>query len=144
MKTFIITTLAAFILTSASAFARSTGKANRSAVAAINHTLDLYTNAVSKGQVACIDQLFSEQFHQRYTGAKKSPVFNKPQLVGFLKNHKNVQEQCETSYSIVDESKGTAIAKVAMKYKDFTRIDYVTIAQNGDSYQISQIISTFE
>lgn len=144
MKTFITTLLVAFILTSTSAFAISTGKANRSTVAAINHTLDLYTNAVSKGQVGTIDQLFSEQFHHRYVGAKKSFVFNKQQLVSFLKNRKNVQEQCETSYSIVDENKGMAIAKVAMKYEDFTRVDYVTISQNGSGYQISQIVSTFE
>jgi len=144
MKTFITTILAAFILTSSSAFATTAEKAKRSTVAAINRTLDLYTDAVSKGQVAAIDQLFSEQFHQRITGTKNTFVFNKEQLVGFLKKRKNIQEQCETNYSIVDENNGMAIAKVEMKYGTFSRVDYITISQNGKGYQISQIVSTFK
>ncbi|MFC6100439.1 nuclear transport factor 2 family protein [Olivibacter domesticus] len=143
MKTFITTIVVAFMLTSGT-FATTIEKVKRSKIAAINLTLEQYTNAVSKGQVAGIDQLFCEQFHQRYTGKKKTFIFNKSELVGFLKGNKNFQQDCETDYSIVDENNGMAIAKVTMKYRNFSRVDYVTISQNGVGYQISQIVSTFE
>lgn len=144
MKTFIATITAAFLLASTCAFATTPETNKRSNVAAINQTLDLYANAVTKGQVNGIDQLFNEQFNQRYASKHKGNSFNKKQLLAFLKDHKNIQQNCETDYSIIEENEGFAIAKVVMKYKDFARIDYVTISQNKDTYQISQIVSTFE
>jgi hypothetical protein len=144
MKTFITIIVAAFMLTNNYASATAPETTKRSNVAAINFTLDLYANAVSKGQVDGIEQLFSEQFHQRYSSKKRSYIFNKAQLVGFLKSHRNLQQNCETDYSIIEESKGVAIAKVAMKYKTFCRVDYVTISLSSNGYQISQIVSTFE
>jgi len=145
MKTFVTSLVTAFIILSSSAFAASEGKTSRSNVVAINNALDQYTAAVSKGEVNQLDQLFSEQFHQRYSSKKNGNTFNKTQVVNFLKANKNiVQQQCKTDYSIVDEGKGFALAKVAMKYPNYSRVDYVTIVQNGNGYQISQVITTFE
>ncbi|GAA4778808.1 hypothetical protein GCM10023231_01730 [Olivibacter ginsenosidimutans] len=144
MKTFITSIAAAIIFISNSAFANTEGKANRSTVAAINHSLDLYTDALTNGQVAGLDQLFSEQFQQRYSTKKAGHTFGKEQVLGFLKKQKNIRQDCETDYSIVDENKGVAIAKVTMKYATFSRVDYVTVAQSKDDYQITQVVTTFE
>jgi|GEM_PF-1232252 len=145
MKTFITSVVAAFIILSSSAFTAREGKAARSNVVAINNVLDQYIAAVSKGQVSKVEQLFSEQFHQRYTNSKQNNTFSKSQVVSFLKANKNIEQQhCKTDYSIVDEGKGFAIAKVAMNYPSgYTRTDYVTVTQNNGIYQINQVITTF-
>ncbi|MEH6305484.1 nuclear transport factor 2 family protein [Olivibacter sp. CPCC 100613] len=144
MKTFITSLIVAILFTSTAAFATVPKSAKRSNVAAINYTLDRYTDALSKGQVADLDHLFSEQFNQRFVQREKGASFGKKQLVNFLKKHRNIQQNCETNYRILEETEGMAIAKVEMKYKDFSRIDYVTISHSNEGYQISQVVSTFE
>ena len=144
MKTFFATLAAAFILVSNSAFAAHEGASARSNVPAINITLNQYTAAVAHGKVDHLNKLFSEQFNQRYTNGKKNSTFSKEQMLGFLKAHKNIQQQCETDYSIVDENKGVAVAKVVMRYETGKRVDYVTVAQNENGYQITQVITAFE
>ncbi len=144
MKTYIATLAAAIILLSNSAFAGTEPKSARSTVAAINNALDQYTAAVAFGKVDKLDNLFSDQFNQRYTNGKKTNTFSKQQILGFLKAHKNIQQQCETDYSIVDENKGVAVAKVVMDYETGKRVDYVTIALNENGYQITQVVTAFE
>ncbi|MCL4640182.1 MAG: nuclear transport factor 2 family protein [Pseudosphingobacterium sp.] len=144
MKTFITSIIAAIVLTGTVAFSATPKPAKRSNIAAINQTLDRYSDAVTNGQLTNIEQLFSEQFHQRIVQRKKGNSFNKKQLVSFLKNQRNVQQNCKTDYSILEENDGVTIAKIEMKYKEFSRIDYVTISQTDQGYQISQVISTFE
>jgi len=149
MKTFITIIATAIVLISNSTFATTSrdaaeGKTARSKVAAINNTLDQYTAALAKGQVGGIEKLFTDQFQQRYNTGKNANNFNKAQVVGFLKEHKNIQQECQTSYSIVDENKGAAIAKVEMKYETGTRVDYVTVTRDRDGYKISQVITNWE
>ncbi len=113
MKTIITTLFSAFIIFSSFTATKAEGKPSN--VAAVNNILEQYVATVSQGQANHLDQLFSDTFTQRINGSGKTSTFSKAQIIGLLKANKNIQQQCTTTYSIVDENNGCSIAKVEMK-----------------------------
>ncbi len=142
MKTFITSIFAAFIIVSSFTVSKAEGRP--SDIAEVNHTLEQYVATVSQGQADHLDRLFSDAFVLRVNGNAKPTAYNKAQVIDLLKGNKNIKQQCSTTYSIVDENNGCSIAKVEMKYQNFTKVDYVTITKDAAGYQVSQVVTTYK
>jgi len=44
----------------------------------------------------------------------------------------------------MEQSGDYSIAKVEMKYRDFTKVDYVTLSKEGADWKVSQVVTTYK
>jgi hypothetical protein len=69
---------------------------------------------------------------------------NKEQVIGFLKGQQNVKQDCSTTYTVMEQSGNYSLAKVEIKYRDFSKVDYVTLSKEGADWKINQVVTTYK
>jgi len=141
IKTLMTTFLAAIIFVSASAFAMAETKSSRLATA--DNSVNLYIETITNGNVENINELFGSQFIQNTNTNGKVITHNKEQVIGFIKGQKNVKQDCSTTYTVMEQSGNYSLAKVEMKYPDFTKVDYVTLSKEGADWKVNQVVTTY-
>ncbi|QNL50473.1 nuclear transport factor 2 family protein [Olivibacter sp. SDN3] len=142
MKTLIRLFFAAIIISATAAFARAETKAiNKVASASV---VDRYIEIVAKGNTLNVEAIFSNQFTQQVANKGKVVQHNRAQVIGFLKKQPNIQQNCETAYTMIEQGNDSAIAKVEMQYEGFTRVEYVTLSNEGGRWKVSQVLSTYQ
>jgi hypothetical protein len=70
--------------------------------------------------------------------------FDKKQMMEFFKGDKNVEQACTTNTEIVTSNADVKVVKVDMKFDGFTRSNYVTVANTGDGWKITNVYSVFK
>ncbi|SEM00389.1 Putative lumazine-binding [Olivibacter domesticus] len=142
MKTLMTTFFAAFIFVSASAFTKAENKSSRLATA--DNSINLYIETITNGNVENMDTLFGSQFILNTNANGKVISHSKTQIIGFLKGQKNVKQNCSATYIVMEQSEDYSIAKVEMKYRDFTKVDYVTFSKEGTDWKVNQVVTTYK
>ena len=138
-KTLATIATALIMISSMSSFAANKTNPIRSEASAA--VLTSYLKATTLGGTSANTYLFAEDFE--YSNAANGDRFTKKEYSNFLEAHKGIQFDCETTYEILDESGDTAIAKVSMKFDNFTRIDYVTLSQSKDGWKVSKVVTGY-
>lgn len=100
-----------------------------------------YLEAATEGSLDMNKYLFSDDFIYLNSASNKS--YTKREYTAFLKANKGLKYDCETSYEILDECGKACVAKVSMKFKTFTRIDYVSLSQGADGWKVSKVVTSF-
>ena len=141
MKKSIATIAAAIIMiTSFSAFADNKGNpliAFKSA-----EIINTYIEVATLGSVEMNKFLFADDF--QYQNVANSGTFNKKEYTKFLEKNKGLQYDCKASYEILDENAQACLAKTTMKFKNFTRIDYLTLNQTEEGWKVSKIVTSYQ
>lgn len=139
----IRTALAVMIVVAAST---SSAKANmkESISQAASNALVKYVETVVYGMAENIGELFSDQFRQCTNVNGKVITHTKSQVINFIKKHKHIKQDCITNYAIIEQSATCLIAKVEMKYFEFTRVDYLTLGPEGKKWKVNQVLTTFK
>ncbi len=138
MKTTITTIATAFIMMlSFNSFATANPLKNFNTAKIIT----TYLEASTSGSADLNKYLFADDF--QYVNAVDNKTYGKREYTAFLKANKGLKYDCETSYEILDECGKACIAKVSMKFKTFTRVDYVTLSQGADSWKVSKVVTTY-
>ena len=139
MKTLQNIALIIFFTLTSSGFTQ----ANPKPTLAMDQVLTAYIDCTTQGNLENVHQVFSENFRHTINRNGKPFSINKKEMLDFLKETKNVQLNCKTSYSIVEESGDCVIAKVSMQYDLFTKVDLVTLCRGTNGWEVSQVISTY-
>ncbi|MFD2556234.1 nuclear transport factor 2 family protein [Sphingobacterium tabacisoli] len=100
-----------------------------------------YLQTISTGNIQYNKYLYSSDF--QYSNAVNNQVSNKSEYLAFLKANKGLKYDCETTYEILDQAGTSAVGKATMKFKTFTRIDYITLVQSEDGWKISKVVTTY-
>lgn len=100
-----------------------------------------YVEAITSGNIEFNKHLFTPDFE--YQNSTNSEVFNRSEYLNFLKVNKGIKYNCETSYEILDQAGKTSVAKAILKFENFTRVDYITMAQSTDGWKISKVVTTY-
>lgn len=108
------------------------------------HAVSRYIEIVVNGFVENVADLFSDQFSQSTNANGKVVTHTKSQVINFIKKHKNVKQACSTSYALIDQNNANSVAKVEMKYLEFTRVDYLMLSPEGKNWKVNQVITTFK
>lgn len=103
--------------------------------------LNVYLEATTLGSTDLNKYLFAEDFEYRNTANKD--IFTKTQYTNYLKANKGLTYDCETTYEILDESGQACLAKATMTFKNFTRVDYITLTQTDDGWKVSKVVTTY-
>jgi len=101
-----------------------------------------YLEATTLGNVEFNEHLFASDF-QYQTTTNLEVKTNKKEYCAFLNSNKGLTYDCETSYEILDESGDCCVAKATMKFKTFTRIDYITLCRKQDTWQVSKVVTSY-
>lgn len=138
MKLTITTIATAFIMMlSFNSFASTNPLRNLSTAKIVKTYLEVATS----GSADLNKYLFADDF--QYVNAVSNQSYGKREYTAFLKANKGLKYDCETTYEILDECGKACIAKVTMKFKNFTRVDYVTLSQSTDSWKVSKVVTTY-
>lgn len=101
----------------------------------------IYLESAALGNPTLNKFIFADNFEYQNTANNDS--FNKKQYLKFLKESEGAKFNCETTYEILDQSGKTCIAKASMKFKQFTRVDYITLNQSEDGWKVSKVVTTY-
>ncbi|MEI2271657.1 nuclear transport factor 2 family protein [Sphingobacterium sp. ML3W] len=146
MKT-LVKTFAAAALIAVSTFAMAAeGPGSKSANVNL-FTADLalghYIAVTTEGESAGVEQLFAEDFSQKVQSAN-AKTNSRNEVVKYLKKQKGEKLNCMVTTDIIEESADYRIAKVTLKFEDFTKTDLVTLVREGNDWKVSGSINAYK
>jgi hypothetical protein len=109
-----------------------------------NHAIDVYVDAVSRGKLDGFSDVIDPS--AKFTtlrGNKKLISYTKSEMIDFLNKIKNVEENCTTSSTIIENTPDMVVVKVDMQFENFTRCNYVSIANTGNGWKIINVYSVY-
>lgn len=109
-----------------------------------NYAINTFVDAMTRGKLAGLDGVLDKSAEFNMLRGKKVLSFSKNDMLAFFKENKNIEQSCTTSTSIVESTPSVTIVKVSMKYDDFVRNNYVTIANTGNGWKITNVYSVFK
>ncbi|MBL4677702.1 MAG: nuclear transport factor 2 family protein [Mucilaginibacter sp.] len=107
------------------------------------HAINTYLDAMTRGKIADLNQVVDASAKFSILRGKSILSFDKQQMTDYLKDQKNIEQACTTSTEVVESNSHIAVVKVDMKYNGFTRSNYVTIANTGNGWKITNVYSVF-
>ncbi|MFD2743600.1 MULTISPECIES: nuclear transport factor 2 family protein [Sphingobacterium] len=140
-KSITIITAALLMIVSFSSFAAAPIHAGASNTS--NKTLSAYVASLTEGLHDYNKLLFTKDFEYRNATDVTETTYTRKQYLQFLKANKGLKFDCVTSYQVLDETGNTSLAKVTMAFKEFTRVDYVTLHSTSEGWKVSKVITTY-
>jgi len=148
MKT-LVKTFAAAALIAVSTFAMaSEGPGTKSAKTNVNlstadFALEHYVAVTTEGESAGVEQLFAEDFTQKIQSTNTQSN-SRSEVVKSLKKQKGEKLNCTVSTDIIEESADYMVAKVVLKFENFTKTDLVTLERVGNDWKVSKSINSYK
>ena len=107
------------------------------------YAVNTYVDAMTRGRLSGLSDVIDNTASFSMVRGKQVLSFDKKQMLDYFKTNRNTEQVCTTSTSIVESNANIAIVKVDMKFAEFTRSNYVTIANTGNGWKITNVYSTF-
>ncbi|WP_293884750.1 nuclear transport factor 2 family protein [Sphingobacterium sp. UBA1498] len=148
MKT-LVKTFAAAALIAVSTFAMaSEGPGTKSAKTNVNlstadFALEHYVAVTTEGESAGVEQLFAEDFTQKIQSTNTQSN-SRSEVVKSLKKQKGEKLNCTVSTDIIEESADYMVAKVTLKFENFTKTDLVSLERVGNDWKVSKSINSYK
>ena len=148
MKT-LVKTFAAAALIAVSTFAMAAeGPGSKAAKANVNlstadFALDHYVAVTTAGESAGVEQLFADDFNQKIQ-ATNAQSNSRSAVVELLKKQKGEKLNCTVNTDIIEESADYMVAKVTLKFENFTKTDLVTLERVGNDWKVSKSINSYK
>jgi predicted nucleic acid-binding Zn ribbon protein len=108
------------------------------------HAINVYVDAMTRGRISDLNQVLDQSAKFSMQRGKSVMRFSKKEMTDYLKNQKNIEQACTTSTDIIEENTDSAVVKVDMDFGHFTRTNYVTIANTGSGWKITNVYSVFK
>jgi len=140
MKTLKTITAALLIAFSFSAFAADgTAKEKRE----MNYALKTYIEAVNEGKIGTLSEVLDREVKFTTTRGEQIISHNKSEMMNSLKGSENVIQNCETSFNVVEATPSFSVVKVISKYKGFSKVNYLNLANTGKGWKITSVSTSF-
>ncbi|OFV19326.1 hypothetical protein HMPREF3127_05105, partial [Sphingobacterium sp. HMSC13C05] len=105
--------------------------------------LEHYVAVTTAGETAGVEQLFAEDFNQKIQ-ASNAQSNSRSEVVKSLKKQKGEKLNCTVSTDILEESADYMVAKVTLKFENFTKTDLVTLERVGNDWKVSKSINSYK
>ncbi|MGJ1439164.1 nuclear transport factor 2 family protein [Sphingobacterium siyangense] len=148
MKTLVKTfTAAALIAVSTFAMAADGPRAKATKanfnLSRADFALEHYVAVTTEGESAGVEQLFAEDFNQKIQ-ATNAQSNSRSEVINSLKKQKGEKLNCIVSTDILEESADYMVAKVTLKFENFTKTDLVTLERVGNDWKVSKSINSYK
>lgn len=141
MKTLKTLSAALLIVLSTSAFA--TADVSPASKAKMNYTLSTYIDAICKGKIKGIAQIFDPSMKYSISNGTKISTMSKSELVEHFKSFENIEQNCESKYEVVEATENHAIVKLSMQYDSFVKNNLITLNMTDKGWKITNISVDF-
>lgn len=108
-----------------------------------SYTLSSYINTMVKGQITGFEAALDPSVTFSVMRGQKLITFKKEDMLDFIKKNKGVVQNCITTTTQLQSSADMCVMQVDMKYDNFTRSNYITMANTGDGWKITNVHSVF-
>ncbi|WP_433901100.1 nuclear transport factor 2 family protein [Sphingobacterium puteale] len=105
--------------------------------------LDHYVAVTTEGESAGVVQLFAKDFNQKIQ-ASNAQSNSRNEVVKSLKKQKGEKLNCTVSTDIIEESSDYMVAKVTLKFEDFTKTDLVTLERVGNDWKVTSSVNSYK
>jgi hypothetical protein len=145
----LVKTFAAAALIAVSTFAMAAeGPGAKATKANVNLStadlaLDHYVAVTTEGESTGVEQLFAEDFNQKIQ-ATNAQSNSRSAVVKLLKKQKGEKLNCTVSTDILEESADYMVAKVTLKFDNFTKTDLVTLERVANNWKVSKSINSYK
>jgi hypothetical protein len=106
--------------------------------------INTYLNAVVHGKLDGIDNAIDNDAEFNMIRGGNVKTLTKPQIISSLKSSENVEQDCQCTKSVVQDSDDATVLKVEMKYNDFTRTDVITAERAANGWKITKVDTSFK
>lgn len=108
------------------------------------HAINTYVDAMTRGRMQGLKEVLDPSAKFSMLRGKQMLCFDKNEMISFLNQTKNIEQACTTSTSVVESNADVAVIKVDMKFANFTRSNYLTVANTGKGWKITSVHSVFK
>jgi hypothetical protein len=119
-----------------------TAKANVN-LSTADFALDHYVAVTTEGEPAGVEQLFAADFNKKIQ-ASNAQNHSREAVIKSLKKQKGEKLNCTVSTDILEESADYMVAKVTLKFENFTKTDLVTLERVGNDWKVSKSINSYK
>ncbi|MBE9585292.1 nuclear transport factor 2 family protein [Mucilaginibacter sp. JRF] len=108
---------------------------------------NIYIEAVTLGKLEGFESILDKdaKFCILMGNNKRVATYSKAEMLEYMQaNLKGLKQLCTTSSAVVEENGQMSVLKVEMKYGDFTRTNYVTFADTGKGWKITNVCSVYK
>ncbi len=109
-----------------------------------NYAINTYIDAMTRGKAAGLSDAVDQSAKFTLLRGKNVLSFTKAEMIESVKANKNTEQNCTTSTSVVESNSDLAVVKVDMKFDGFVRTNYVTVANTGKGWKITNVYSVFK
>jgi len=109
-----------------------------------NYAINTYLDAMIRGQLDGLDNVLAPNADFSMLRGKQLVSYGKKQMMQYLQENKNVEQTCDISTSVVESNADISLVKVDMKFEGFVRSNYITLANTGDGWKITNVYSVFK
>jgi len=148
MKRLVKTLTAVALLAVSTCVMAAVGPGSKSEKVAVNlstadFALEHYVAVTTKGESAGVEQLFAEDFSQKIQSSNIS-TYGRNAVIKSLKKQKGEILNCKVNIKIVEKSADYMIAKIALKFDNFSMTDLVTLVREGNDWKVSKSINSYK
>jgi len=148
MKALVKTFVAAALIAVSTFAMAAEGQGSKSAKANVNlstadFALEHYVAVTTEGESAGVEQLFAEDFSLKVQ-ASNAQSHSRSALIKSLKKEKGEKLNCAVSTEILEESVDYMVAKVTLKFENFTKTDLVTLEREGSGWKVCKSINSYK
>ena len=141
MKKFNTIILAFCILCSFNTFAKTDGSKDQKL--SMSYAVQTYIDAMTQGKIKDLNAILDNEVKFTVTQGQKIVNFNKNQMMNVLKGSEDMQQNCKTNFTVVEQNDVQSIVKVTMTYDMFTKVNYVTISNTNNGWKITNVSTMF-
>jgi hypothetical protein len=105
---------------------------------------NVYLNAVVHGKLNGIDDAIDDDAEFNFIRGDNVNRISKQQIINSLKSVENIEQNCECTKTVVQDSDDVSMLKVEMKYADFSRIDVITAQRAGNGWKITKVDTSYK
>ena len=109
-----------------------------------NHAISTYINAMTQGKNNGLKDVLDQTAKFSSLRGNKVVSFDKADMLKYADQNQNIQQACTTTITEVENNSDLAVVKVDMQYNNFTRTNYVTMANTGEGWKITNVYSVFK
>jgi hypothetical protein len=106
--------------------------------------VDTYMNAVIRGDLNGISAAIDDDAQFYTMHSDRVSQLNKNQMLSYLKANPAVQQDCNCTGTVLQDSDDMYIKKMDVKYEGVTRTDVITAQRAGDGWKITKVETSFK
>ena len=109
-----------------------------------DNAITSYINAMTAGNMKGFNEVLDSTVKFSMLRGKDVVSFTKSDMLEFMNSNSGIKQTCNTTATVVENTGDVTVVKVDMQFKDFTRTNYVTVANTGKGWKITSVYSLFK